>query len=121
MSNTKEQGALSFFIFFDNKEKEYAGFCIELGILKFGSSLAQVREDLQNAAKGYVETVVKHNLSVALLSDHNIPDEYKQIYQSYIKFLGQELLLYSQRVSTYSRDIDRRVSDPQVFTTLVHA
>lgn len=66
--NTKKKGILRFFVYYDKKEKEFVGVCIDLGIIKSGSDCEEVKKDLTMAARGYVETIIKDNLPDALLN-----------------------------------------------------
>src|SRR3989344_2204624 len=89
MNNEKSKGVLSYFLFYDSREKEYVGICVELGMLRFGSDLNKLKEDLQNASKGYVETIIKNDLSENLLNQE-LPEEYKELYSKFIEFLNEK-------------------------------
>lgn len=77
--NTKKKGMLRFFIYYDKKEKEFVGVCVDLGIIKCGDNPYFVEKDLKEAASGYLETVTKENLPDSLLNQKP-PQEYIEIF-----------------------------------------
>ena len=48
--NIKKDGMLRFFIYYDKKEKEFVGVCVDLGIIKCGENPYYVEKDLTEAA-----------------------------------------------------------------------
>jgi len=84
--NTKKQGVLRFFIYQDGKTKEFVGLCIDLGIVKFNKNLVKLKTDLDEAAKGYVETIIKRNLDEKLLNQ-TLPAGYLNLYNKYLLLL----------------------------------
>ena len=84
MKNTKQQGLLRFFIYFDKKDNEYVGFCIDLGIIKCCSNPYHIERDLVEAAQGYVETVCEQKLPDNLLNQ-SPPREYLDIFESFVR------------------------------------
>lgn len=78
--NTKKKGMLRFFIYYDKKEKEFVGVCIDLGIIKCGDNPYYVEKDLTEAAMGYIETIGKENLPDTLLNQKP-PQEYLDIFE----------------------------------------
>lgn len=85
--NTKEAGTLNFFIYKEYKADDYIGACLELGIVKEGKELDQVKSDLEEAAKGYVITICENNLSDDLLNQQP-PEEILQAFNKYISVLS---------------------------------
>ena len=77
--NTKKNGILRFFIYYDKKEKEFVGVCVDLGIIKCGDNPYYVEKDLTDAAMGYVEMIEKENLPDNLLNQKP-PHEYLEIF-----------------------------------------
>ena len=74
---------MTFFIFKDKESESFIGACIELGIVKEGESLLEVKNDLEEAAKGYVETICKHDLSEKLLNQ-TLPKELMDLFKKYL-------------------------------------
>jgi len=118
MSNSKERGILNFFIFFDIKEKEYVGFCIDLGILKFGTDLEKMKSDLEEAAQGYVKNIGQYDLSDKLLNQHEvIPEEYRMYFDTYLKILTDRA-----NKSYHKKFINTlHITEPQIFSTMAYA
>ncbi len=84
MKNTKKQGLLRFFRYYDKQAAEYVGVCIELGIIKCGPNPYNVEQDLIEAARGYVETIQEQSLPDNLLNQQP-PQEYLDIYDLIIQ------------------------------------
>lgn len=82
--NTKRNTTLTFFIFKAKKRRSFIGACIELGIVQEGDSIAEVKNDLEEAAKGYVETVRKEKLSDTLLNQ-TLPKELMSAFEDYLE------------------------------------
>ena len=67
MSNEKKGKVLNFLTYQDKESKKYCGICVELGLYEEAGDLDTLRKDLAEAARGYVRTVLKDNLSLSLL------------------------------------------------------
>lgn len=83
MDNTKEKGVLRFLVYFEPKDNEFVGICMDLGIIKTGKNPTQVEQDVTEAAMGYVETICKEKLSNKLLNQKP-PKEYIEVFNNYI-------------------------------------
>ncbi len=83
MGNTKEKGILRFLVYFDPKENEFVGICMDLGIIKTSKNPIEVEQNVVEAAMGYVETVCKENLPDKLLNQKP-PREYVEVFNDYI-------------------------------------
>lgn len=81
--NTKKKGILRFLIYFDQRDEEFVGVCMDLSIIKCGKNPEQVKMDLVNASLGYVETVCKENLPDSLLNQKP-PKIYVDIFKQFI-------------------------------------
>ncbi|MFH1412539.1 MAG: hypothetical protein ABIG10_00720 [bacterium] len=79
MINTKKNTILRFFIYYDEKEKEFIGVCVDLAIIKVGNDPRKVKDDLINASFGYAEAVCNQNLPDKLLN-HKLPKEYLDVH-----------------------------------------
>ena len=82
--STKKESLLRFFIYYDKKEHEYVGVCIDLGIIKCGENPYHVEQDLVDAALGYVETIEQEELPDYLLNQKP-PQEYLTIFKKLIR------------------------------------
>ena len=80
VQNTKRRGVLRFFIYFDQADKEFVGVCVDLGIIKTDNDPYRLKQDLENAALGYVEIVYKNKLPDYLLNQKP-PKKYLDIFQ----------------------------------------
>ncbi|HLC49402.1 MAG TPA: hypothetical protein VJI96_03395 [Candidatus Andersenbacteria bacterium] len=85
-TNTKHQGTLRFFTYFDVAQDTYVGVCFELGIVKEDSDPKALRQELLESAVGYVEAVGKNALPEDLLNQ-NVPQEYENIYRGFLSSL----------------------------------
>ncbi len=74
---------MRFLVYFEPKDNEFIGVCMDLGIIKTGKNPLQVEQDVTEAAMGYVETVCKENLSDKLLNQKP-PKEYMEVFNNYI-------------------------------------
>lgn len=83
INNTKKEGMLRFLVYFDPKDFEFVGVCMDLGIIKCGKNPKQVEQDLIEASVGYVETVCKDNLPDVLLNQAP-PKEYIDVFNNYM-------------------------------------
>jgi hypothetical protein len=90
--NTKNKGQISLLILENPKAKRYLGIVYELAIVLESDSLEQLKTDLIEASKGYVETVRKKELPDYLLyKPDQLPTEYKQLYDEFEnRFLKKE-------------------------------
>jgi hypothetical protein len=117
MSNTKEFGALRFFIYPDMAEKAFVGVCIDLGIVKVDKNLDRLKKDLEEAAQGYVEGIIKYNLNEALLNQKP-PKKYLDLYERYLSELKKSIR--SNHHPWYKTTVRSRLpfvfSDAQIFT-----
>lgn len=84
--NKKESGVLNFLTYQDKETGKYCGICVQLGLYSEGDDLEEVRTNLAEAARGYVRTVMKDNLSDELL-DVKPTEETMSIYKEAIKSL----------------------------------
>ena len=80
----KESGVLNFLTYKDKETGKYCGICVQLGLYSEGDNLDVVRANLAEAARGYVKTVMKDNLSEELL-DVQPTIETMSIYKEAIK------------------------------------
>lgn len=108
-NNTKQYGSLRFFIYFDVTQDTYVGVCLDVGIVKENKNPEELRQELLEAAVGYVETVDTSNLPDELLNQR-VPKEYQDIYEAFL-----ESLKISQRHSAIPQGIQR----PSVFSERV--
>ena len=92
LNNTKQKGALRFFIYFDKKDKEFVGVCIDIGLIKCGENPYFVEKDLTDASFGYVENVCKNNLPDYLLNELP-PQEYLDKFEQYQKLLANKKIM----------------------------
>lgn len=84
MKNNKRKGQYRFFIFMEPDTDEYTGICIELALVKVHKDPDRLKEDLINAAKGYVEVVVEDELPDKLLNQkQNLPKKYLRLFEEY--------------------------------------
>ena len=81
--NTKEKGLLRFLVYFDPKDNEFVGICMDLSLIKTGRNPLEVERDVVEAAMGYVETVCKENLPDKLLNQKP-PKEYIDVFNNYL-------------------------------------
>jgi hypothetical protein len=81
--NTKKRGVLRFLVYFDPKDEEFIGVCMDLGIIKCGKNSDQVKQDVVEASIGYLETICKDNLPDKLLNQKP-PKEYIDIFNNFI-------------------------------------
>lgn len=85
-TNTKQGGSLRFFTYFDVAQDTYVGVCFEAGIVKESSDPQALRQELLEAAVGYVEATIKANLPDELLNQR-VPREYEEIYKEFLTSL----------------------------------
>lgn len=88
MKNTKKTGKLRFIFYKRAKDKKYTGACLELGLISESPNLDYLKESLVDAAKGYVENIIAHNLDEKLLNQP-APQEYWEIYKIILKELNE--------------------------------
>lgn len=89
MQNTKHGGTIRFFIY--KEGKKYVGVCLDLDIVEEGKDIEKLKESLGEAARGYVETIIKEEMNESLLNQH-APKKYWEKYRSYLKYLEKEKL-----------------------------
>ncbi len=114
MKNTKRKGILRFFTYYDSKDREYVGFCIELGIIKTGKDLNEVKKDLINASIGYVGVVKKEKMPDKLLNQKP-PSQYMDLFNKYQLVMNSDRRIRqgtnlrdsisADRVDTFVRDL----------------
>lgn len=109
MKNTKNTGILHFLIYKELLSKEYTGVCLELGLLEVSENPDYLKQSLIDAAKGYVHTIIKENLSDDLL---NIPPT-KEYKERYLK------ALQSLRIDIKTEKPKKTPSDIFVFTKAI--
>jgi hypothetical protein len=81
--NTKKFGKLRFVVY---KEKnQFVGVCLELDEIVIENSIEKAANRIFEASKGYVETVIKENLSDELLNQRAPIKYYIKYYTSKIK------------------------------------
>ncbi len=108
-SNTKQHGALRFFTYLDVAQDTYVGICVEAGIVKESKNAEELRQELLEAAVGYVEAVIKGDLSDELLNQR-VPEEYENIYKAFL-----ESLIMGQ----HKRAMPSGIQHPSVFAERV--
>jgi hypothetical protein len=80
--NTKDKGQVSILMFEDPKAKRHLGIVYEFAIVLEGEDSEQLRIDLVEAAKGYIDAVRSGNLPDYLLDKSGqLPKEYKQLFE----------------------------------------
>lgn len=110
-TNTKQQGTLHFFTYFDVAQDTYIGVCFELGIVKEDSDPKALRQELLEAAVGYVEAVDKNALPDELLNQR-VPQEYENNYKAF---------LLSLMAKQHKQAIPSGIQHPNVFAEHVPA
>lgn len=80
--NTKKIGQATVFIYPEGKK--FVGVCLEFGIIEEHKNLDVLRHNIREAVEGYIEAVVKNNLSEDLLNRH-APKEYWNRFFNYLK------------------------------------
>ncbi|MFH0838028.1 MAG: hypothetical protein V1880_02070 [Patescibacteria group bacterium] len=103
--NTKGEGILRFLVYFDPKDQEFVGVCMDLGIIKCGKNPKQVEQDVLEAAFGYVETVCKDNLPDKLLNQKP-PKEYIDVFDNYISITDGSKKYTSLAKTKKQKEID---------------
>jgi hypothetical protein len=79
--NSKNSGVLRFFVYFDKKDKEFVGVCVDLGIIKVGNDPYEVKKDLENATMGYLEVISTNSLPDYLLNQRP-PKKYMDMFNA---------------------------------------
>lgn len=108
-TNTKKQGSLRFFTYFDVAQDTYIGVCFEAGIVKESKDPEALRKELLEGAVGYVEAVMKADLPDHLLNQR-VPQEYEEIYEAFLKSLDS---------SQHKRALPSGIQHPSVFSERV--
>jgi hypothetical protein len=88
MRNTKERGQFTLFVY-KEKPNYYIGICLEFDIVKEGKNASEVMELLEKASIGYLQTVIKENLSDDLLNKR-APKKYWQKYKQFEELKKQQ-------------------------------
>lgn len=107
--NTKQQGTLRFFTYLDVSQDTYVGVCFEAGIVKESKNAEELRQELLEAAVGYVEAVIKGDLSDKLLNQR-VPEEYEEIFKAFLESL---------ETSKHMRPMPSGIQHPSVFAERV--
>ena len=89
MQNTKYDGVIRFFIY--KEGSKYIGVCLDLDIVEEGRDIEKLKKSLSEAARGYVETIIKKEMDESLLNQH-APKKYWEKYRFYLKYLEREKL-----------------------------
>ena len=122
IANTKEKGILRFLVYFDPKDNEFIGVCMDLGIIKTGKNPINVEKDVTEAAMGYVETICKEKLSDKLLNQKP-PKEYIEIFNNYITITSgaKEFTSLTKRKKAQGLDIESVKTFLKPLVGLCHA
>lgn len=75
--NTKEFGKLRMFIY--KSGTQYIGVCLELNVIVWEKTQKEALQHLLNASAGYLETVLKENMTDSLLNE-KVPLKYRLRY-----------------------------------------
>src|SRR3989338_7815561 len=87
MKNTKNKGVLHFLVYREPSSKEYTGVCLELGLVEVSENPDFLKQSLIDAARGYVHTIIKENLSDELLNVKP-SKEYVELYMNALNSLS---------------------------------
>ena len=92
MKNTKEKGKFHFLIY-GSKDK-YTAICLELGLIEQATTLAQVKDRINNGARAIIETTIKQNLPLENLNQrptfkYHVRFYLVPLYFSLINFLRE--------------------------------
>ena len=121
-NNTKEKGILRFLVYFEPKDNEFVGICMDLGIIKTGKNPVLVEQDVTEAAMGYVETICKEQLSDRLLNQKP-PKEYIEVFNNYIAITsgGKEFTSLGKRKEKQVLDLTSMKTFLKPLVGLCHA
>ena len=96
MKNTKKQGKFTLFVYRE-KPNYYIGVNLDFDLIQEGKTAPETIEKIKEASLGYLETVIKKNLSDDLLN-RPAPKEYWERYRKSLrKRVGvKKLILWNQ-------------------------
>lgn len=98
--NTKHHGEINLVIVKLSSGDEYLGFCPEFAIVKYADEFEGLKEDLLEAAKGYVDAVDSNKLSDELLNRYDeLPDDLKEVYQLIKERVAQRPIRRKMKIS----------------------
>ncbi|HEY5267937.1 MAG TPA: hypothetical protein VII94_02290 [Candidatus Saccharimonadales bacterium] len=90
--NTINKGQVNMVFIRDPIKDEFIGFCYEFAIVKYGDDLFDLKNDLIEASKGYLEAVSKIKASDKLLNmSDKLPSEFRDLYKV-MRFEGKTKL-----------------------------
>lgn len=78
-NNTKERGVVEFLIMCEEGNDKFIGVCLTFNILQEGDDPMDLLQELREAAKLHVETVIEKNLPDTLLN-RPAPKKYWDLY-----------------------------------------
>lgn len=82
LMNTRDKGEVSIVILRDPDRDEFVGFIYEFAIVKYGNDVLELKNDLVEAAKGYVEAVRKTEVSEKLFDrSDELPQDLQSVYR----------------------------------------
>ena len=99
MKNRKSKGLLKFFVYFDKKDQEYVGVCVDLCIIKTGQNPYVVENDLKEASMGYIEAVSRDKDFSDKLLNQKLPEKYQNIFDMIIEVAVDKKKVLSKPVS----------------------
>jgi len=83
MRNTKKQGKFTLFVYRE-KLNYYIGVNLDFDLIQEGKTAPETMEKIKDVSLGYLETVIKNNLSDNLLN-RPAPKEYLEKYRTLLK------------------------------------
>lgn len=107
--NTKESGVIEFLVYKEKEADTFVGVCLTFDIVEEGNNPKELMKSIREAAELHLETVIKNNMSDALLNRY-APDEYWHKYLEAMKRLHKPSLtkasgLESLVVSPYHKSV----------------
>jgi len=88
MRNTKKRGKYTLFVY-PEKPNYFIGVCLEFDLIQEGRTAQETMERIKEASFGYLETVIKKNLSDDLLN-RPAPKEYWKKFKAYLEYLKRK-------------------------------
>lgn len=83
MKNTKKQGQFTLFVY-QEKPSYFVGVNLDFDLIQEGKTAPETMERIKEASLGYLETVIKKNLSDNLLN-RPAPKEYWEKYRALLR------------------------------------
>ncbi|MFQ6049979.1 MAG: hypothetical protein ACE5J0_03025 [Candidatus Paceibacterales bacterium] len=83
MKNTKREGKFTLFVY-QEKPNYYIGVNLDFDLIQEGKTAPETMERIKEASLGYLETVIKKNLSNNLLN-RPAPEEYWKKYRTLLR------------------------------------